>query len=351
MISITDGQIFLESDLFFSGVRPAINVGISVSRVGGAAQTKAMKKVAGRLRLDLSQYRELEAFAQFGSELDQATQQILARGERMVATLNQPQYEPWPMEEQVVAIYAGVNGYLDDDPGRRRAALPGGAARAPARGGVDLQGDPRDAATCPTSSREKLERRSSRSSRRRSSPPRRPRPPPRPMATVQDLKRRIRSVRNTRKITKAMELVASARLRRAQARIEAMRPYADRMLELMIGTARASTSLQGLPLLQRREVQTAAIVPLTGDRGLAGAFNAQVLRQAFALERQLRARGRRASAGSSPARRAARRSASAATRSTRAWTGFSDRPAYARRAGDRPPQSPSSTRTARSTGS
>ena len=116
VISITDGQIFLESDLFFSGVRPAINVGISVSRVGGNAQTKAMKKVAGRLRLDLAQFRELEAFAQFGSELDPATQQALGRGERMVATLNQPQYQPWPFEEQVVAIYAGNNGYLDKVP-------------------------------------------------------------------------------------------------------------------------------------------------------------------------------------------------------------------------------------------
>jgi F-type H+/Na+-transporting ATPase subunit alpha len=116
VISITDGQIYLESDLFFSGVRPAVNVGISVSRVGSSAQTKAMKRVAGRLRLDLSQYRELEAFAQFGSELDQATQQALARGERMVAALNQPQYDPWPMEEQVLALYAGVNGYLDPVP-------------------------------------------------------------------------------------------------------------------------------------------------------------------------------------------------------------------------------------------
>jgi F-type H+-transporting ATPase subunit alpha len=116
VISITDGQIFLESDLFFSGVRPAVNVGISVSRVGSSAQTKAMKKVAGRLRLDLSQYRELEAFAQFGSELDEATQSALGRGERMVASLNQPQYQPWPMEEQVVALYAGVNGFLDDIP-------------------------------------------------------------------------------------------------------------------------------------------------------------------------------------------------------------------------------------------
>jgi F-type H+-transporting ATPase subunit alpha len=116
VISITDGQIFLQSDLFFSGVRPAVNVGISVSRVGGNAQTKAMKSVAGRLRLDLAQYRELEAFAQFGSDLDRATQQALTRGEKMVATLNQPQYQPWPMEEQVVAIYAGINGHLDDIP-------------------------------------------------------------------------------------------------------------------------------------------------------------------------------------------------------------------------------------------
>jgi F-type H+-transporting ATPase subunit alpha len=116
VISITDGQIYLESELFFSGVRPAINVGVSVSRVGGAARIKAMNKVAGRLRLDLSQYRELEAFAQFGSELDQATQDALNRGEKLVATLNQPQYRPWPVEQQVAAIYAGVNGYLDDIP-------------------------------------------------------------------------------------------------------------------------------------------------------------------------------------------------------------------------------------------
>ena len=116
VISITDGQIFLEADLFYSGIRPAINVGTSVSRVGGSAQTKAMRKVAGRLRLELAQYRELEAFSQFGSELDQATQNTLARGERMVATLNQPQYKPWPHAEQVVALYAGINGHLDEVP-------------------------------------------------------------------------------------------------------------------------------------------------------------------------------------------------------------------------------------------
>src|SRR5512132_2735981 len=113
VISITDGQIFLESDLFYSGVRPAINVGTSVSRVGGNAQTKAMKKVASQLRLDLSQYRELEAFAQFGSELDPETQKQLARGERMVEALNQKERQPMPVAEQVASIYAGTAGYLD----------------------------------------------------------------------------------------------------------------------------------------------------------------------------------------------------------------------------------------------
>ncbi|MEO5511461.1 MAG: F0F1 ATP synthase subunit alpha [Longimicrobiales bacterium] len=114
VISITDGQIFLEADLFYSGVRPAVNVGISVSRVGGSAQIKAMRQVAGRLRLDLAQYRELEAFAQFGSDLDAATQKQLARGARLVEMLKQPQYDPMPVEHQVMIIYAATNGYLDD---------------------------------------------------------------------------------------------------------------------------------------------------------------------------------------------------------------------------------------------
>jgi F-type H+-transporting ATPase subunit alpha len=114
VISITDGQIFLETDLFYSNVRPAVNAGISVSRVGGNAQIKAMKQVAGRLRLDLAQYRELEAFAQFGSELDSATQKQLSRGARIVEVLKQPQYQPMSVEQQVMIIYAVTNGFLDD---------------------------------------------------------------------------------------------------------------------------------------------------------------------------------------------------------------------------------------------
>jgi F-type H+-transporting ATPase subunit alpha len=116
VISITDGQIYLESDLFYSGVRPAVHVGLSVSRVGGNAQIKAMKSVAGMLRLELAQYRELVAFAKFGSELDKATQAQLTRGERLVEILKQPQYEPMPVENQIMIIYVGENGYLDDLP-------------------------------------------------------------------------------------------------------------------------------------------------------------------------------------------------------------------------------------------
>ncbi len=113
VISITDGQIFLETDLFYQGVRPAVNVGLSVSRVGSAAQTKATKKVAGKIKGELAQYREMAAFAQFGSDLDAVTQRLLNRGSRLTELLKQPQFSPLKMEEQVAVIYAGVNGYLD----------------------------------------------------------------------------------------------------------------------------------------------------------------------------------------------------------------------------------------------
>jgi F-type H+-transporting ATPase subunit alpha len=116
VISITDGQIYLETDLFYAGVRPAINVGISVSRVGGKAQVKAMRKVAGRLRLDLAQYRELAAFTQFGTELDETTKAYLNRGKRTVEVLKQVQYVPMPVEKQVMIIYVATHGYLDDLP-------------------------------------------------------------------------------------------------------------------------------------------------------------------------------------------------------------------------------------------
>jgi F-type H+-transporting ATPase subunit alpha len=116
VISITDGQIFLETDLFYQGIRPAVNVGISVSRVGSNAQIKAMKQVAGRIKGELAQYREMAAFAQFGTDLDAVTQRLLARGERLTELLKQPQFSPMKVEEQVVSIFAGTRGYLDPIP-------------------------------------------------------------------------------------------------------------------------------------------------------------------------------------------------------------------------------------------
>ena len=132
VISITDGQIFLQSDLFNANQRPAVDVGISVSRVGGDAQVKSIKKVSGTLKLELAQYRSLEAFAMFACDLDAASRRQLARGARLTELLKQPQYSPYPVEEQVVSIWAGTNGKLDDDRGRGRAALRARAARLPA---------------------------------------------------------------------------------------------------------------------------------------------------------------------------------------------------------------------------
>jgi F-type H+-transporting ATPase subunit alpha len=126
VISITDGQIFLETDLFFQGIRPALNVGISVSRVGSSAQIKAMKKVAGTIKGELAQYREMAAFAQFGSDLDATTQRLLARGARLTELLKQPQFSPLKVEEQVAVIYAGVNGFLDPIPVNRVSAFEQG---------------------------------------------------------------------------------------------------------------------------------------------------------------------------------------------------------------------------------
>ena len=158
MISITDGQIFLETDLFYQGIRPAVNVGLSVSRVGSAAQTKAMKKVAGRIKGELAQYREMAAFAQFGSDLDATTQRLLNRGARLTELLKQPQFSPLKMEEQVVVIYAGVNGYLDPLPVNRVRAFEDGlltlcAARTPTSSRTSAR-----PATSPTPPRQAQER-------------------------------------------------------------------------------------------------------------------------------------------------------------------------------------------------
>ena len=205
-------------------MRPAVDAGISVSRVGGNAQIKAMKQVAGPLRLSLAQYRELEAFAQFGSDLDAATQRQLARGARLVEVLKQPQYQPVPVEKQVAIIYAVTNGYLDDVEVKHirqweRDFLEYLEASHPAM--LDGHPDQEGAGRRPHRPAQGRDRRVQAALRGRIDG-----------ARARQLKGRIRSVQNTRKITKTMELVATSKLKRAQDRVVAARPYAEALREV-----------------------------------------------------------------------------------------------------------------------
>ncbi len=249
VISITDGQMFLQADLFYQGVRPAINVGISVSRVGGNAQIKAMKQVAGSLRLDLAQYRELAAFAQFGSDLDKSTQQTLNRGARLVELLKQGRYVPMPVEHQVMAIFAGTKGYLDDLAVEhvqrfRDEFLDFVESAYPEIGKsivVRAQAHRRD-------------RRGSRQGSDRVQGPVRGRElgDDRRMANLRDIKKRIVSVQSTRQITRTMEMVSTAKIKKAQERIEAARPYALAMMELL-GNVTRYASGAAHPLLEEHD--------------------------------------------------------------------------------------------------
>ena len=326
VISITDGQIFLEPKLFYSGVRPAINVGISVSRVGGNAQITPMRKVAGRLKLELSQYRELEAFAQFGSELDPETQRTLARGERLVKTLNQAERHPIPVEDQVIQIYAATNGYLDrivvDKVERFLADLTdsvrgnepellkkiaegdwsdetqGQVEKAVERFaedfGFDLdeEGHPLDeGATTTTAGAAATRRRAATRARRPGgrgvreggggSPGVAGSAEQSMAATQRDVRNRIGAVKNIQKITRAMEMVAAARLRRAEQRIEALRPYAGAIRRMTRQAAEAAGNVPRLPILAEHEqVSSVGLLLIAGDRGLAGAFNSNIVRAA-----------------------------------------------------------------------
>ena len=236
VISITDGQIFLESELFYQGIRPAVNVGLSVSRVGSSAQTKAMKSVAGSIKLELAQYREMAAFAQFGSDLDAATQRLLNRGARLTELLKQPQYSPLDQRRAGGGDLRRHPRLPRQAPGPRRRPLRARPPRAPA---LDRRRPPRPRSATrtrrsPARSRTRSRPRS-RASRRPSRRPARKRDEEsRPMPSLKDLKIRIASVKSTRKITKAMQMVAAAKLRRAQEAAEAARPYAERM-EAVLG--------------------------------------------------------------------------------------------------------------------
>ena len=255
VISITDGQIFLETDLFYQGIRPAISVGISVSRVGSAAQLKAMKQVAGRLKGDLAQFRELAAFAQFGSELDATTQAKIDRGKRIVELFNQPQHNPIPVEVQVAVLWTVQNGYVDEVAVERikeyQAQLTEfltTSQAGPAREDRDREGAQRRADRRVEGRR----RRSSPSSGRES------------MASTRDIRRRIRSISSTAQITKAMQMVAASKMRKAQQAALDVRPFV-RLLYRIQRTATTHAIDFTHPLLEVREVRKRAII-LVGRR-------------------------------------------------------------------------------------
>ena len=296
VISITDGQIFLEADLFNSNVRPAINVGISVSRVGGNAQIKAMRSVAGSLRLDLAQYRELAAFAQFGSDLDKASQTQLNRGQRLVEILKQGQYpaaagrkadpdhlrrhqrRTWTISRWSRCREFEAELYRFVENAHRRAS-----AADPREEGARRRAEGR------------VERRARRSSRQRFVTARRRRT--QPMPSLIDIRRRIRSVKNTQQITKAMKMVSAAKLRRAQDRVIAARPYGAMLRKMLANVAAAAAGDERAathPLLAQRARRSASSWCWSpADSGLAGAFNSNLIKRRAAVYRGASRRDRR----------------------------------------------------------
>ena len=356
VISITDGQCFLEADLFNQGQRPALNVGNSVSRVGGDAQIKAMKSVAGRLRVELAQYRELESFAAFGSDLDATSQAQLDRGARLMELLKQGQGEPYPVEEEVVGIFLGTRGHLDSVPVEdvsrfeteflehvRRDGSVLAAIRDTGKlsdedeerlnktvsefkqqfatesgEGVEDDGGTGELATGDDSSDESSEgsseesSESSESSRARTGTPTRLGRVGRELervrglgrerrlgreeldgmaASLRVLRRRIRSTKNIAQITKAMEMVAASRIVKAQTRVHAARPYSDEFTHVLTTAAKAGASDHPL-LVAREEPGRTGVLVVTSDRGLCGGYNANVLREAERLMRELNSAGK-----------------------------------------------------------
>ena len=273
VISITDGQIFMQTDLFNQGQRPAVSAGLSVSRVGGNAQIKAMRQVAGKLRLDLAQYRELAAFAQFASDLDKATRDQLTRGEKLSEILKQPQFAPLAVEKQVAIIWAATNGYLDDVETAKVREFetgfyrfldrpPSSSRRIAEEKAISELTAQLEEAVLETGRRldprrlgaatPRLKRRGRRRLTPRVQPRARPASKPAPkaarktarprrttrlMATLRDVRRRIGSVRNIAQITRAMEMVAASRMKRAQDAILAARPYSDELREALARVA------------------------------------------------------------------------------------------------------------------
>ena len=319
VISITDGQIFLQSDLFASNQRPAIDVGVSVSRVGGAAMTKAMKTVTGSLKVDLAQFRAMEAFAMFASDLDAASRQQLDRGQRLMALLKQPAYSPYPLEEMTVSLWLGTSGQPRQGADRGRAALRARVPRLPAPPARrhPARRHPRDAevrgrhraVARPTAYDTFLDQfetseggsikagheapgRGARGRRARAGADRQAEAGLTHMAvSLREYRARIKSTESMKKITRAMELIAASRIIKAQQRAQAAAPYARELTRAV--SAVATFSNVDHPLTTEPENPTrAAVLIVTSDRGLAGAYSSSVLKEAERLAEQLRAEGK-----------------------------------------------------------
>ena len=286
MISITDGQIYLQPDLFFAGQRPAMNVGISVSRVGGNAQVPAMKKVAGGLRLDLASFRELEAFAQLGTDVDAATQARLDRGYRMTELLKQGLYNPMPVIDQVLSIYAGTRGHLDKVPDQGRACL---GERIPAIRREQKQALYKkleetkkldDAAFAEIDARDRGVPEDFCGSEKTIE---------RPMAKAKALDRRRKSIRSIRKITRTMELISTARFRKAMDRAVAASAYTKRIIALVGHLTTAGLEVKHPLLEAHADTSKAVLLVLSANRGLCGGYNGSVLRLGLNQLKQLQA--------------------------------------------------------------
>ena len=291
VISITDGQIFLETDLFNAGIRPAINAGISVSRVGGAAQTKVIKKLGGGVRLALAQYRELAAFAQFASDLDEATRKQLDRGQLVTELMKQPQYSPLSVAEQAVTLFAVNKGYFDDVEVKQALAFEVGAAQpreeqvqGPVRPHREHEGPERRRREGARRRRSRTSRRTARTDTLQGSTI---------MPGIKEIRVKIKSVQSTRKITKAMEMVAASKMKKAQERMRAGRPYAQRILNITMHAARANAEYQHPLLTRRPDVKRVGVVVITTDKGLCGGLNTNVLRLVLNQHKEWTGKGHR----------------------------------------------------------
>ena len=282
VISITDGQIFLETDLFNSGIRPAMNAGISVSRVGGAAQTDIIKRLGGGIRLSLAQYRELAAFSQFASDLDEATRKQLERGQRVTEVMKQRQYAPMSVAEMALSIYAVNNGYMDKVERNKvvdfEAALQQ-YARTSRKADLDaINAEPvlkKHEATLKQICESFVATGSYSESN---------------MPGTKEIRTKIASVKSTQKITKAMEMVAASKMRRAQERMRQARPYAAKARGMIANLMQTNPDYQH-PFLAEREAKAIGVIVVSSDRGLCGALNANTFKQVLLLLRDWKAKG------------------------------------------------------------